>query len=105
MKKLKNLPKWKRTLIKSLVFVSLILIVHLALLYYFFDVDFVSKGFSAGGLKQPLILIAVTAFVVVRFTAVLLLPGILFACAGMVLFDYFFEREKSDSESADYFKL
>jgi TRAP-type C4-dicarboxylate transport system permease small subunit len=98
-------PKWKKTLIKSLILIFFILVAHLAFLYFFFNVDVISKGFSAGGLKQPWILGAVTAFVVVRFLAVLLLPGILFACAGMVLFDYFYGRKKSDAEDSKYFKL
>lgn len=104
MKKLK-LSKWKKTLIKSLVMIFFILLTHMLILYFFFNVDVISKGFSAGGLKQPFILIAVTAFVIVRFLAVLLLPGILFACAGMVLFDYFYERKKTDSDASEYSKL
>lgn len=103
MKKIK-MEKWKKTLLKSLTMIAAILIAHGIILCIFSQVDIISKGFSAGGLKQPLILAAVTAFVVLRFLAVLLLPGIVLACAGMVVFDYLCGRRKSEPEPSEYFK-
>ncbi len=86
--------RWRRTLWTSVAELGALLLAHALLLRYMVTHDVASAILSAGKHLPPLTLALAGLFLLVRFLAVLALPGMLLARIGLVLFDAWQARDE-----------
>jgi hypothetical protein len=86
---------WKRTLLVGLAEIAVILILHAVLLRVMATRQIVSTLLAAGDHVPRLTLACAILFVVVRFLAVLALPGLILARVGMALAEWQHDRHEA----------
>jgi uncharacterized BrkB/YihY/UPF0761 family membrane protein len=84
--------KWKRTLIKGIISIAMLLTLHTILLLIMASGNPASIIFTGGADVPLLTLLTVLMFFITRLLVTLALPGLILANAGMVLWDYLHEK-------------
>jgi hypothetical protein len=83
---------WRRTLIRGIIEIVLLLVLHSVLLRMMAKGNLASMIFTGGGDVPILTLLTVILFFIVRLLVTLGLPGIILAKAGLVVWDYIAEE-------------
>ena len=79
---------WRRTLIRGIIEIVLLLALHSVLLRMMAKGNLASMIFTGGGDVPIFTLLTVILFFIVRLLVILGLPGIILARAGLVVWDY-----------------
>jgi hypothetical protein len=85
---------WKRTLIRSIIEITILLVLHSVLLRMMAKGNLASMIFTGGADVPLLTLLTVILFFIVRLLVTLGLPGIILAKAGLIVWDYVAEEKR-----------
>jgi hypothetical protein len=83
---------WRRTLIRGIIEIAILLVLHSILLRMMAKGNLASMIFTGGGDVPILTLLTVILFFIVRLLVTLGLPGIILAKAGLIIWDYTAEK-------------
>jgi hypothetical protein len=95
------MKRWKKALLMSVIEIVPILVLHAWMIRLMAEKNIVSTIFAAGRHVPLLTLATAGLFLLVRFFAVLYLPGMILSRIGLAIMDYYSDARKDVRRIAD----